>query len=260
MTALCVRSLSVDYPTPHSAYRALDNVGFTLERGQRLAVVGESGSGKSTLALAIASLLPPGAARRGEVDWRGTGKPPRPGHDAGFVFQNANSSFDPLVTIGRQLVEVRRTLKREAEAPAIRAALHLLEKAGFDQPQQVFAAYPHQLSGGQAQRAGIACALAGDPPLLLADEPTSALDTIVQAEIIRLINDLARDADLSLILITHDLAVAYAMSDRVAVMRDGRLIDIGAFTQVFTAPTDPYVRRLRDSFADPANLARERTP
>lgn len=250
MSGLVVRDLGVVYRGRDSQVSALEHVNLAVGAGERLAIVGESGSGKSTLALAIADLLPPRTIWTGTVDWQGSSRPPAHGREAGFVFQDPQASFDPLIAVGRQLVEARRALTGEDAGAAKAAAMDLLRRVGFPEPELVFPAFAHQLSGGQAQRVAIACALAGSPSLLIADEPTSALDTIVQAEIVGLINGLVAANALSLIFVTHDLALAKAMGDRIAVMHDGRLLQVGRFDEVFAAPDDSYVARLRGAYLD----------
>src|SRR5262249_562634 len=160
---------------------------------------------KSTLALAIAGLLPSSAAVSGRIEWPGLGHTPVNGRDVGFVFQDPGASLDPVMRVGRQIAEVVHTHAGSSWRQARQAAAELISRARLPQPERIARAWPHQLSGGQRQRVAIAAAIAARPQLLIADEPTSALDTIVQAEIVRLIDRLAREDRMSLVFISHDI-------------------------------------------------------
>jgi peptide/nickel transport system ATP-binding protein len=213
-------------------------------------VIGESGSGKSTLALALAGLLPDDAMRSGSIDWPGLGHAPVAGRDIGFVFQDAGASLDPVMSIGEQIAEVARRHLGLGWRQARRHALDLIARVRIPQPELALSAYPHQLSGGQRQRAAIAAAIAARPKLLIADEPTSALDTIVQAEIVALLDGLVRDADVTLIFITHDIALASGVADHVAVFSKGRLVESGLALDVLSRPRQAYTRSLLASHID----------
>ena len=222
MTALLsIRDLCVRYANGDAT--ALDGVSFDLAAGERLAVIGESGSGKSTLALAIAGLLPPSAQISGQIEWPGLGRPPASGCDIGFVFQDPGASLDPVMRVGSQIAEVVRAHRGVGRSAAHEIAVELLGRVRLPDPAQLAAAYPHQLSGGQRQRIAIAAAIAACPKLLIADEPTSALDTIVQAEIVALIDGLVKVDAMSLVFISHDIALASGIADRIAVFRQGKL-------------------------------------
>ncbi len=248
MTALCeIRQLRVTYrgqPAP-----ALDGIDLDIRAGERLAIIGESGSGKSTFARALADLLPGGASVAGELRWA-AGHAPRAGRDIGFVFQDPAASLNPVLTIGEQVAEgARRHLGLSRKEGRLRA-LEMLERVRLPDPEKTLDAFPHQLSGGQRQRVAIAAALAAKPGLLIADEPTSALDMVVQAEIVALLGDLVRDGGMTLVFITHDIALASGFADRVAIFRDGTLVEAGPTGRVLAAPRAAYTAALIASHRD----------
>ena len=242
MTALCeIRQLAVTYrgqPAP-----ALKGIDLDIRTGERLAIIGESGSGKSTFARALANLLPDGARIAGSLRWA-AGHAPRPGRDIGFVFQDPSASLNPVLTIGEQIAEgARRHLGlscRQGEAHA----LDMLARVHIPDPEKTLHAFPHQLSGGQRQRVAIAAALAARPRLLIADEPTSALDTIVQAEIVALLDGLVREGGMTLVFVTHDIALASGFADRVAVLHDGALVEEGETGEVLARPRAAHTAAL----------------
>ena len=235
MTALAtIADLSVTYrraPRP-----ALSGLSLDIEAGEILAIIGESGSGKSTLARAVAGLLPERTRVAGRIDWPGLDGAPRAGRDIGTVFQDPGSSLNPVLTVGEQVGEgARRHLglnRREADAKAVR----LLTRVHLPEPQRIARAYPHQLSGGQRQRVAIAAAIAARPRLLIADEVTSALDVVVQAAIVELLVELVRADGMTLVFVTHDLALASGIADRIAVMDAGRLVELGPAARVVSDP------------------------
>ena len=244
-----IQQFGVRYPgSPQAAVQGLD---LEIAAGEIVCLVGESGSGKSTTAAALAGLLPPGACQQGQLwlqgqaldrfdesDWRN-----RRGRLVGFVPQDPGTSLDPVKTIGAQVIEamtVHGVVRHEARA----RGLALLRQVGLKQPESLLGCYPHQLSGGMCQRVLIAIALANDPPLLIADEPTSALDVSVQRQILDRLQQLVRERGSSLLLITHDLAVALERADRILVMRHGRLLESGTPGQLWHAPSHPYTRQL----------------
>jgi len=241
---LSVRDLAVRYRRDGGVVDALRGVSFDLAEGERLAVMGESGSGKSSLALALGNLLPRGTERRGSIEWQGAVQMPVNGRDIGFVFQDPTGSLDPVMRAGDQIEEAARAHLPLSRAEARKLSLDLIAKVKLPQPEAIADAYPHQLSGGQKQRIAIACAIAAQPRLLVADEATSALDTVVQAGIATLIDEFVRTEGLSLIFITHDIALASQIADRIAIFRSGLLVEIGETAQIVSHPQQPYTRQL----------------
>ncbi|AID32614.2 ATP-binding cassette domain-containing protein [Mesorhizobium huakuii 7653R] len=242
-----MRDLTVTYRRDGNAVAALRNISLDIVAGERLAIIGESGSGKSTLALAIAGLLPASSAVGGRIEWSGLGRPPLLGRDIGFVFQDPSASLDPVMTIGKQIAEVARTHLGLTWSQAYAKAKTLLERVRLPDPDSALHAFPHQLSGGQKQRVAIAAAIAAGPKLLIADEATSALDTIVQAEIVALIRRLVAEDGMTLLFISHDIALAAELAERIAVFRHGQLVELGATAQIVDAPTQAYTRTLLDA-------------
>jgi peptide/nickel transport system ATP-binding protein len=235
MTTLArIADLAVTYR--RATAPTLSGVSLDIEAGEILAIIGESGSGKSTLARAIAGLLPEQTVIAGALHWPSLAGPPRAGRDIGYVFQDPGSSLNPVLSIGEQVGEgARRHLglsRREADADAVR----LLARVYLPEPERIARAFPHQLSGGQRQRVAIAAAIAARPRLLIADEVTSALDVVVQAAIVELLVELVRAETMTLVFVTHDLALASGIADRVAVMAAGRLVELGAADAVIAAP------------------------
>ncbi|MGO7592911.1 ABC transporter ATP-binding protein [Rhizobium leguminosarum] len=251
MSIFCsLRQLSVTYGRGSSGAAALDHIDLDIASGERLAIIGESGSGKSTLARALAGLLPEGTKVGGEILWPGLGHPPRPGRDFGLVFQDPGSSLNPVLTIGEQIAEgARRHLGLSWKQAYIRAE-ELLGRVRIPQPDKAIRAFPHQLSGGQRQRVAIAAAIAARPALLIADEATSALDVVVQAEIIGLLDGLVREDGMTLLFITHDIALASGFVDRIAVFRNARLVEAGLVRSVLSAPKSDYTAALIASHRD----------
>ncbi|MCO5148099.1 MAG: ABC transporter ATP-binding protein [Aquamicrobium sp.] len=237
-----LRGLTVSYAG--SLLPALAGIDLDIGRGETLAVIGESGSGKSTLALALAGLLPDDATVAGRIDWPGFEHQPRPGRDIGFVFQDPGASLNPVRRVGAQVAEVARAHLGLSRHAARGHALDLFRRVRLPEPEAAFRAFPHQLSGGQRQRVAIAAAIAAGPKLLIADEPTSALDTIVQARIVALLSELVAEAGMTLVFITHDIALASGFAGRVGVLDRGRLVEAGPIAAVLAAPRDAYTRML----------------
>ncbi|MCD2464058.1 MULTISPECIES: ABC transporter ATP-binding protein [unclassified Streptomyces] len=261
-----VRDLRVTYGSGAAAVPAVRGVDLTLEPGRKLGVAGESGCGKSTLALALLRLLPASARIEGRilldgddvlamkwgrlraVRWAG----------ASIVFQGAMHSLNAVHRIGDQIAEPLLVHGRATPAAARRKAGELLEHVGL--PAARAAAYPHELSGGQRQRVMIAMALACDPRLIVADEPTTALDVMIQAQILRLIERLVAEQSISLLMISHDLAVLADTCDRLAVMYAGRVVEEGPARAVYEAARHPYGRALSSAFPRVGDLASRRAP
>lgn len=240
-----LRGLSVRYRA--EALPALDAVDLDLFAGEKLAIIGNSGSGKSTLALALAGLLPGKTQVDGTISWPGFTGHPILGRDIGFVFQDPASSFDPVLTIGEQIAEVIRAHSRMDWRSAYAQAAKLLQRVQMPEPEMSLGRYPHQLSGGQKQRVAIAAAIAARPKLLIADEATSALDTIVQAEIVALLENLVREDGMTLLFITHDIALASMIADRIAVFRNAQLVECGPTRQIIGSPQQAYTRAMLDA-------------
>ena len=256
-----VRNLCVDARVGSRAGRLIEDVGFTLGRGEVLGIVGESGSGKSVTAAAIAGLLPSSLeVCAGSVTLEGRAllsmepgeRRALAGNRIGMVFQDPLSSFNPVRRVGSILKESVMRHRGLAAAAARSAAVSAFADVRLPQPERIFDAYPHQLSGGQRQRAMIALALINEPALLIADEPTTALDATVQLQILALLKRGAGSR--ALLLITHDLAVAAAVCDRILVMHRGRGVEEGTAAQVLDAPRHAVTRQLLAA-ASPAQSA-----
>lgn len=249
---LSVRDLRTHFFTRRGVLRAVDGVDLDLAVGEVLGLVGESGCGKTVLALSLLRLIdPPGRVVSGQVRFdgadvlaMGTRELTRlRGRGMGMIFQQPKTSLDPIMRIGRQIAEplVRDGMSASA---ARREAIGLLEAVGIPAPEQKANAYPHELSGGQAQRMMIAIALALKPRLLVADEPTTSLDVTVQAQILALLRERCRALGTALILVTHDMGVVAQLADRVAVMYAGRVVEQAPVRALFASPAHPYTRGL----------------
>lgn len=238
--------------------RVVDGISFEVADGERLGLIGESGSGKSLTALAVLGLLPDGATARGSIRWNGTeliGMRDRElaklrGDELGIVFQEPRTALNPIRTVGRQIAESIRIHegigRREARTRAIAEAA----RVRLPDPESIVDRYPHQLSGGQRQRVAIAMALACRPKLLIADEPTTALDVTIQAEILSLLLSLVEDQGMSLVFITHDLAVLAQVATQGVVLEHGRVVEAASVQTLLTAPTSPVTQGLlRDATA-----------
>ncbi|WP_234311806.1 dipeptide/oligopeptide/nickel ABC transporter permease/ATP-binding protein [Streptomyces griseus] len=266
---LTVEDLALAYPTSSGELKeVVSGVTLSLEAGETLGLVGESGSGKTQTAFAILGVLPAEAVvTRGSVRLDGRellGLSERElcgvrGRAVTYVPQEPMSNLDPSSTVGSQLVEGIRTTTPMSRREAGERALALLSRVGISDPRRVFASYPHQISGGMAQRVLIAGAVASRPLLLIADEPTTALDVTVQAEILDLLRDLRKELNMALLLVTHDFGVVADSCDRVAVMQQGEIVETGDVLDLFSAPRHPYTRTLLDSLLD-ENSARTDQP
>ena len=251
---LSVENLCVDARTPTGLRRVVEGVAFDLAPGETLAIAGESGSGKSVTSLAVMRLLPKrslkvtaGAVRLGGRDLLALADREMRrvrGGEVAMVFQEPMTSLNPVMTVGAQLTEAIRTHQGTAGAAAEAAARAMLDAVHIADAPRRLGQYPHELSGGMRQRVMIAMALSCRPKVLIADEPTTALDVTVQAQILRLMRELKREFGAALILITHDMGVVAEMADRVAVMRDGRIVEIGTALEVFERPQSDYTRAL----------------
>ena len=253
-TLLTADDLSVYFGTGEREVRAVRSISFEIGRGETLALVGESGSGKSVSALSILQLLPYPLARHPSGSIRFAGEEligcPEPalrgvrGNRIAMIFQEPMTSLNPLHTIEKQIGEILKVHKGLGRAEARSRIVDLLNQVGLPEAESRLHAYPHQLSGGQRQRVMIAMALANDPELLIADEPTTALDVTIQAQILKLLKDLQRERGMSILLITHDIGIVRKVSDRVAVMTDGEIVETGPTAEIFENPQHDYTRHL----------------
>jgi len=254
-TLLRVEGLTVEYRTRAGFLRALDRVSLSVRRGEIVSVVGETGSGKSTLALAIIRLLPPSARVAGKVLYNSVNLLELDeesmrrfrGREIAMIFQEPKAALNPLLTVGSQLIEAIEAHDEIERSRAREMAVEMLSKVGLPDPERILSRYPHELSGGMAQRVIIAMALLLKPKLLLADEPTSALDVSVQAQILDLLYRMVRELRTSVLFITHDLGVAAEVSDRVAVMYAGKVVEVAGVYDIFEKPLHPYTVGLLDS-------------
>ncbi|MXU64397.1 ABC transporter ATP-binding protein [Oceanomicrobium pacificus] len=260
MTLLSVQGLHTHYHVEQGTLRAVDDVSFEIAEGETVGVVGESGCGKSVTARSIMGLLPRriGEIAAGEIRFAARGgtldlaqqDPLGPvmrdirGNDIGMIFQEPMTSLNPVYTIGAQIVEAIRLHSDLSKADAWAKAEQLLERVGINEPARRAKQYPHAFSGGMRQRAMIAMALSSDPRLLIADEPTTAVDVTVEAQILALLEELKRERNMALMLITHDLNVVGEIADRVIVMYLGRVVETTTAARVFDDPKHPYTRGL----------------
>jgi peptide/nickel transport system ATP-binding protein len=256
---LSVENLVVHFPTPDGLVRATDGLSYTLERGKTIGIVGESGSGKSVSSSAILGLHRGTNARVSGEIWldgvellslgeremrRARGK------EIAMIFQDPLSSLHPYFTVGDQVGEAYRAHNRVSRGAAKKRAIEMLDRVGIPQASRRVDDYPHQFSGGMRQRVMIAMALINDPALIIADEPTTALDVTVQAQILDLLQDLQREFNTGLIMITHDLGVIAEVADDILVMYAGRAVEYGSAKEVLTRPAMPYTQGLLDSVPD----------
>ena len=249
---MTVEDLRIGFVQGGNRTEAVRGVSFDLRPGETLAIVGESGSGKSITALSTVRLLPENAEITGRVRYRETemlGAKERVlrgirGNNISFIFQEPMTSLNPLHTIQKQLGE-SLALHQGLSGDRARARIvELLTQVGIRDPEERLTAYPHQLSGGQRQRVMIAMALANDPDILIADEPTTALDVTIQAQILALLADIQRERGMAMLFITHDLTIVRRIADRVAVMKEGLIVETGPTAEIFARPQHAYTRML----------------
>lgn len=250
---LDVSGLSCAYTTARGLIRAVENVSFEIHPGQTVGVVGESGSGKSTLALSLLGLLdPPGQMIAGRIDfenqdlralnetqWRGVR-----GRRLGMIFQSPETAFNPMATIGQQMrdaLQAHESLSNTASKQRAQAALH---RVGMPRAMEVMDSYPFELSGGMCQRAALALALLLSPALIVADEPTASLDLLAQAELVKLLIEQRAQHQVSMLIISHDLALIGRLAAHIVVMYAGRIIEAGPAEAVLHRPLHPYTHNL----------------
>jgi len=249
---LDVKDLRVSFRQDGRTVEAVKGVSFQVHKGETVALVGESGSGKSVTALSTVSLLPDSATINGSITYAGTqmvGATERElmqvrGNDISFIFQEPMTSLNPLHTLDKQIMESLALHQGLVGEAARKRIIELLEKVGIRDAESRLKSYPHQLSGGQRQRVMIAMALANGPDLLIADEPTTALDVTIQAQILDLLYDLKQTEDMSMLFITHDLAIVRKIADRVCVMQNGEIVEQGVTSDIFDNPQHPYTKKL----------------
>jgi peptide/nickel transport system ATP-binding protein len=250
---LSVRDLAVEVSTRRGPARVVDGLSFDLQKGEALGVVGESGCGKSITTLSLLGLLPPGArVAAGRADMEGKDlltlsrrelRKVRGGR-IGMIFQDPMTSFNPVLKIGDQLIEPLIYHRGMSRKDAWVRAGELLRLVGLPGAEARLHNYPHELSGGMRQRVMIAMGLACEPPLLIADEPTTALDVTIQAQIVDLVKDLRARLGMSIIWITHDLALVSGLVDRVIVLYAGKIVEEAPVDDLYARPTHPYTRGL----------------
>ena len=245
-----VKNLYVSFNTYAGEVQALRDISFYVKRGETLAIVGESGSGKSVTVQTIMKLIPmpPGVIKSGEILFEGenivTASDKRMrelrGGRIGMIFQDPMTSLNPTTKIGKQIMEGILIHKKVSKVEAKKIAIDMLKKVGIPKPEERFYQYPHEFSGGMRQRVVIAIALSCEPDLLICDEPTTALDVTIQSQILDLINELKRDLNIAVILITHDLGVVAETADRVVVMYAGEKLEEAPVKELFENPKHPY--------------------
>lgn len=253
---LQVRNLSVVYKKPHLTFLALKKVSFELQRGETLALVGESGSGKTITALSLLGLLPKTAEQiNGEICFAGKQLDCRKkksfdwvrGSQIATIFQEPAAALNPVFRVGNQISDVIRTHQNVSRRDAKERVIKIFEQVSLPYPNSIYRSYPHQLSGGMAQRVMIAMALCCTPKLIIADEPTTALDVITQLQILKLISNLQKEHGFALLLISHDINVVAQLADSIAVMRAGEIIERGNTKELMINPHDSYTRELTQS-------------
>ena len=252
-SAVRLENLRVNYETVNGSLEVVHGITLDVAPGEVLGIVGESGSGKSQTVFSLLDLLPKSGYYTADAIWIGgedvTALPKREraqllGREIGYIPQEPMTNLDPSFTIGHQLTEPLRAVHGMKKAEAKRRALEMLERVGIHDPARVMKSYPHELSGGMAQRVLIAGAVAGRPEVLVADEPTTALDVTVQAEVLELLRELQQEYRMALVIVTHNFGVVADICDRVVVMRDGSIVELDDVGPVFARPENDYTREL----------------
>jgi oligopeptide/dipeptide ABC transporter ATP-binding protein len=254
---LALRNLTVQFPAVPSPLTAVRDVSFAISRGEVLGLVGESGSGKSVTSLAVMRLLPPQAEVSGEARFQANGARSENllllapeeirslrGARISMIFQEPMTALNPVMRVGEQIAEAVRAHGEVSKKESLDRAVEALREVSIPDPEHRARDYPHQLSGGMRQRVMIAMALVNRPDLLIADEPTTALDVTIQAQILDLLSELREKFGLTMLFISHDLAVISQVVDRVAVMYAGSVVELATRNELFRAPAHPYTRGL----------------
>jgi len=255
MSFLKIQNLSVDYKLRKETVHAAKDINIEIKRGEIVGLVGESGSGKSTVANAIIDLIDePGKVSEGSIYLSDINIHENKknilslrGKKIGFIFQDPQTSLNPILTIGQQLIETIQTHLNLSNSEAKEKSINLLKEVGIKDAEKRFNDYPHQFSGGMRQRVVISLSLCCEPELLIADEPTTALDVSIQSQILELIKKLTKERNLAVILITHDMGVIAETTNRVAVMKNGNLVELGTTKQILTEPKETYTKSLVSS-------------
>ena len=268
MSTLEIKNLVIQYSSDDKLVHAVNGLDLVIQPGRTLGLVGETGAGKTTTALSILNLVPEPQGRiiSGEVWFDGdnvltmTDKQLQTlrGDRVAMIFQDPMTSLNPIQTVGEQIAEGIRLHRKVVAKEAFRQAIEMLEMVGI--PGDRALEYPHQFSGGMKQRVVIAIALACRPSLLIADEPTTALDVTIQAQVLKLINQLRENDQMSLLMITHDLGIVAEVCDEVAIMYAGRIVELGTLADIFDDMRHPYTRGLFDSLPDIENRRAELKP
>jgi len=263
MALLDVKELSVHFGDKNTPFKAVDRISYQVAQGEVLGIVGESGSGKSVSSLAIMGLIDhPGRVSAEYLQFENTNlltleskaKRQLIGADVAMIFQDPLASLNPLMTIAAQIDEALYYHTKLNKEERQKRVLELLDQVGIVNPERTARQYPHELSGGMRQRVIIAIALACKPPIIIADEPTTALDVTIQAQILDLMNDIQKETEAGIILITHDLGVVAETADRVAVMYAGQFVEIAPVEELFNNPQHPYTRSLLRSIPQTSEL------
>ncbi len=249
-----VRNLTTYFYTKDGVVKAVDDVSYSVNRGETIALVGESGCGKTVSALSILRLIPepPGKIVSGEILFDGTNLltlskdklPDIRGVKIAMIFQEPLTSLDPVLTVGRQITEALERHRNMRGQEALHEAIRLLQLVGIPQPDQRVKDYPHQFSGGMRQRAMIALAISCQPQLILADEPTTVVDVTIQAQLLELIKNITRELNTALILITHNLGIVARYAHRVYVMYAGHIVEYGSALEIYHQAAHPYTKGL----------------
>lgn len=256
---LSVRGLRTHFRSKGRTVEAVNGVSFEIGESEILGLIGESGCGKSATCRSLMRLIePPGEIVAGQVLFKGQDVLTMEreqvrklrGSEISMVFQEPTSALNPVLKIGKQIGEPLRVHEGYSKAAARDRAIELMELVGIPSPELRVDDYPHEFSGGMAQRAVIAMALACEPELLIADEPTTNLDVTIEAQILELLEELKEDLNMSVLMVTHDLGVAANVCDRIAVMYAGRIVEYGHVEDIFTDPRHPYTRGLLESLPD----------
>ena len=254
MSIIQIKNLSIEFDTDEGIISALNRVSLNIPKGRTMGLVGESGSGKSVSAMAIMQLIPmpPGRITSGQILYNNqdlltlSDKEMRRlrGNKISMIFQEPMTSLNPVFTVGEQVAETLRLHQSLNKKEALEKTIDLLDQVGIPNPAQRIKSYPHEMSGGQRQRIMIAIAISCQPELLIADEPTTALDVTIQKQILDLLIELQEKNGMSLLFITHDLGVVADISDEVAVMYKGEIVERNSTKDIFTSPQHPYTKGL----------------